>query len=116
MPDIPSPELPFIASKRRLSITVPAPFWNPTHIEPVKSWLESLLHETLPEAEVLATGTPFEDGTLLFRIAKALAPYFRPNVKMVESPLPFLAGNNVDFFLSFLTELGVPEVCDMYRC
>jgi hypothetical protein len=77
----------------------------------VKSWLEGVLLESLPDADELATGIPFADGKLLFRIARALAPAFRPNVKMVDSPLPFLAGNNVDFFLSFLTELGVAKVC-----
>ena len=111
MPDSPKADPHAPKHARRLSMAVPDRVWNPLHINDVKCWLERILQTTVPSSEELLSGTPFEDGQLLFRIVRALAPDFRPNVRMVESQLPFLAGNNVDFFLSFLTELKVPEVC-----
>jgi hypothetical protein len=110
MPDSPKPDPIITASKRRGSITARESLWNPQNITAMKSWLENLLHAPMPAVGDLASGAPFEDGQLLFRIARALAPDFRPNVKMVESQLPFLAGNNVGFFLAFLNELKIPEV------
>jgi hypothetical protein len=91
--------------------TNPTPLlWNPQNIHELKKWLEHLLSTSLPSPEILATGQAFQDGQLLFRIVRALAPDFRPSVKMVETSLPFLGGNNIDFYLSFLKELKFPEV------
>ena len=93
------------------NISFPPETWDPENILPLKSWLESLLATQLPPPEELLTGKPFEDGQLLFRVARALAPDFRPNVKISTSHLPLLAGNNnVDFFLEFLDELKLPQV------
>jgi hypothetical protein len=110
MAESPNPEYVLPTRKRRPSNAILDSKWDPEHIHAVKFWLESLLHTTLPPSDQLASGTPFEDGQLLFCVARTLAPDFRPNVRMVDSQLPFLAGNNVDFFLAFLKELNVAEV------
>ena len=94
----------------RPTVSIPNQIWNPGHIQALKAWLETLLGETIPAHDVLLSGTPFADGQLLFRIVRELAPDFRPGVRMVETHLPFLAGNNVDFFLSFLRAIHVPKV------
>ena len=100
-------------ARTRSNISFAPDAWDPEHMLPLKLWLESLLATELPPAEELLTGKPFEDGQLLFRIARTLAPDFRMNVKMSTSHLPFLAGNNVDFFLDFLHELKIPQVLSL---
>ena len=101
-------------ARTRSNISFVPDVWDPEHMLPLKLWLESLLATELPPPEELLTGKPFEDGQLLFRIARALAPDFRSNIKMSTSHLPFLAGNNVDFFLDFLQELKLPQVLSLF--